>query len=259
MVRYLFIILLTLCASCSHRVQTPVVKRGGMQKAIAESSTVKMFSPEIALQDDMPEPAPSIGNSHAHTKVEKLPFVIIDPGHGGESLGTQTVTMPHIREKALALKCGLQVAKFLRDWGYPVRLTRTKDETVPLPKRVELAKGGSFFVSIHFNHAPNADANGVEVFYYTNAKNPARIDQSKLLAQDILRHIVRETDCFSRGVHPGNFHVLRENTLPAVLVEGGFCSNVIEARKLSDPKYITKLAYAIARGIDSYGVRFATK
>lgn len=185
----------------------------------------------------------------------RLPVVILDPGHGGESFGTRTVTLPHIQEKTLALQCSLKVAKFLEDWGYEVRMTRKTDETVPLAKRVQMARGSAFFVSIHFNHAPNPDANGVEIFYYNSEKDHIRMERSKTLAKDILRFIVRETDCFSRGVHAGNFHVIRENSIPAVLVEGGFCSNVIESRKLSDPKYIARLAYAIARGIDSFSNR----
>lgn len=183
---------------------------------------------------------------------KRLPIVILDPGHGGDSFGTKTVTLPHIQEKTLALQCALKCAKFLRDFGYEVRMTRTKDESVSLAKRVQMSKGSSFFVSIHFNHAPNPDAQGVEIFYYDSKNDLTRKAASKTLASDILRHIVRETDCFSRGVHAGDFHVIRENSIPAVLVEGGFCSNVTESRKLSNPKYIVKLAYAIARGIDTY-------
>lgn len=219
--RHIFVVLSLLCCfSCAHRPQT-------------------VHKPEETYYRTRPVS-------------KKLPIIMIDPGHGGESLGTQTVTLPHIQEKTLALQCSLKVAKLLEDWGYEVRMTRKKDESVPLATRVQMARGSSLFVSIHFNHAPNADANGVEIFYYNSVKDIARQEQSKKLAKDILRFIVRETDCFSRGVHAGNFHVIRENTIPAVLVEGGFCSNVTESRKLSDPKYIAKLAYAIARGIDYY-------
>jgi N-acetylmuramoyl-L-alanine amidase len=185
---------------------------------------------------------------------KSLPIVVLDPGHGGESSGTKTITSPVIKEKTLALQCSAKVQEFLRDWGYPVRLTRSKDETVTLQRRVAFAKEvkGYLFVSIHFNHAPNREAHGVEVFYFDNPTQAHRTERSKVLARDILRYIVRETDAYSRGVHAGNFHVIRENGLPAVLVEGGFCSNVREAKKLSDPKYIKKLAYAIARGIDAF-------
>ena len=91
-------------------------------------------------------------------------------------------------------------------------MTRSKDETVPLQKRVSIARQmkGYLFVSIHFNHAPNPDAYGVEIFYDDNPSQTSRTERSKLLAKDILRYIVRETDAYSRGVHSGNFHVIRE-------------------------------------------------
>jgi len=185
-------------------------------------------------------------------QVTHLPVVVIDPGHGGESVGTKTVTLPHVYEKTLALQCALKVTKYLEDWGYRVILTRNKDLNVALAKRVQIAKGGALFVSIHFNHAPNANANGVEVYYYDSKKDQIRKERSKLLAKDILRAIVRETDCFSRGVHAGDFHVIRENIRPAVLVEGGFCSNIREAKKLINSQYQTKLALGIAKGIDAF-------
>ena len=200
---------------------------------------------------------PSYEKEHSTSKTArpphaKLPVVVIDPGHGGESVGTRTVTVPHVYEKTLALQCALKVAKLLEDWGYDVRLTRTKDINLSLQKRVQLAKQGALFVSIHFNHAPNVNANGVEVYYYESKKDFKRKEHSKVLAKDILRGIVRETDCFSRGVHSGDFHVIRENSRPAVLVEGGFCSNVREAKNLIDSRYQTQLALGIAKGIDGF-------
>lgn len=237
---YFALLLSLFFVSCSHK--SPRQKDNSSAYVITRANR----TPPKSTAETFKAPRPGI---------ERAVLVVIDPGHGGESLGTKTVTFPHVCEKTLALQCSLQVEQFLRDWGYQVRMTRKKDESVPLQKRVQIAKGGTFFVSIHFNHAPNAEASGVEVFYYNCPRDPHRTDASKMLSQHILRFIVRETDCFSRGVHAGNFHVIRENTIPAVLVEGGFCSNVVESRKLQDPKYIKKLAFGIARGIDSFASR----
>lgn len=188
------------------------------------------------------------------TAVSKMqsPIVVLDPGHGGENAGTKMAIKPYTPEKTLALTTAKKVKDLLEQWGYTVRMTRFKDVFVPLAKRVELAKAyrGSLFVSLHFNHAPNKQANGIEIFYYAKSKHA---NSSKKLAQDILNSVISKTKAASRGVQAGDFHVIRENTtMPAVLVEGGFFSNVEEAKKLSNPKYINCLSLAIAKGIDDY-------
>ena len=182
------------------------------------------------------------------------PVIIIDPGHGGPSLGTKRNSPPLIVEKTLALDCALQVRDCLQKKGYVVRLTRTKDEGVPLQRRAKLAHewGGSLFVSIHFNHAPNPRANGVEIYYYDKSKASPLALKSKKLASTILDVIIANTKANSRGVRGGDYCVLRENRLPAVLVEGGFFSNSAEAKKLANPRYIATLAYSIAEGIDRF-------
>ncbi|MCE5293802.1 MAG: N-acetylmuramoyl-L-alanine amidase [Chlamydiales bacterium] len=181
-----------------------------------------------------------------------LPLVILDPGHGGANDGTKMVMPPYTKEKTLVLQTALKVRDFLEAWGYKVRMTRTKDVFIPLADRVKFAKDnkGHLFVSIHFNHAPNKNANGVEIFYFDKNKYK---DRSKALANSILDAICTRTNAASRGSIPGDYHVLRENsTMPAVLIEGGFFSNTQEAKKLSNPHYIRTLSYAIAQGIDDF-------
>jgi N-acetylmuramoyl-L-alanine amidase len=180
-----------------------------------------------------------------------MPIVVLDPGHGGDNAGTKMAIAPHTKEKTLALQTAHKVRDLLEQWGYTVRLTRTKDVFVPLEKRVELARQfkGSLFVSLHYNHAPNKEAHGIEIFYFEKSKFAK---SSKRLGQDILKNIIAKTKAASRGVHAADFHVLRENSMPAVLVEGGFFSNVQEAKKLSNPKYLNTLSLAIAKGIDDF-------
>ncbi len=181
-----------------------------------------------------------------------LPVIILDPGHGGAHDGTKMVIAPYTKEKTLALQSAFQVRDFLEQWGYKVRMSRARDIFVPLAERVTFAKQqkGHIFVSIHFNHAPNKNAHGIEVYYYDKNKHTER---SKQLAKAILDDICKRTKAASRGCRPGNFHVLRENgEMPAVLVEGGFFSNVVEAKKLSDPQYVRTLSYSIAQGVDDF-------
>ena len=103
-------------------------------------------------------------------------------------------------------------------------LTRWRDVYTPLPKRVDIAnqRSPSLFVSIHFNSSKVATAKGIEVFYHDSKQKLKRAENSKKLAANILDHLVAQTQAASRGVKRGNFHVIRETEMPAVLVEGGF-------------------------------------
>ena len=64
--------------------------------------------------------------------------------------------------------------------------------------------------------------------------------------------LIGQTEASSRGVKQGNFHVIRETDMPAVLVEGGFITNREERGKLRDKEYLDRLAIGIAQGIDKY-------
>ncbi|HEY8967338.1 MAG TPA: N-acetylmuramoyl-L-alanine amidase, partial [Candidatus Methylacidiphilales bacterium] len=55
-----------------------------------------------------------------------------------------------------------------------------------------------------------------------------------------------------RGVKRARFVVLKENPLPATLVEGGFLTNPLESRLVNLPEYRQRLAECIADGIGDF-------
>lgn len=182
------------------------------------------------------------------------PLVILDPGHGGRDVGTQSISKPRYQEKHLNLTTAQFVKTFLLQQGYQVWMTREEDVFVSLEKRATLAnqRNPVIFVSIHYNSAPSAEANGIEVFYYQSKENKERTDKSKRLAQIILKNALSQTRANSRGIKAGNYAVIRETTMPAVLIEGGFVTNEAELQKLKDPLYLKKIAWGITQGINEY-------
>ncbi len=179
------------------------------------------------------------------------PTVILDPGHGGSDEGAK---IRALFEKKLTLRTALIVKKELEKMGYHVVLTRWRDIYTPLPKRVDIAnqRKPSIFVSIHFNSSKAAAAKGIEIFYYQSKQKDQRSTSSKNLASAILDQLVMQTAASSRGVKQGNFHVIRETEMPAVLVEGGFLTNAEERKLITTNGYLEKLAKGIAKGIDKY-------
>lgn len=192
----------------------------------------------------------------SHRNLTAKPIIMIDPGHGGKDHGAVTLTKPEYREKNLNLATARMVDTFLRQKGYRTVMTRSDDTFVSLEDRVTATKDAKakLFVSIHYNSAPSTKAEGIEVFYYESDKDKdkERCKKSKALAQAALGKIIASTQASSRGVKHGNFAVIRNNTTPAILIEGGFITNDSELERIKDPAYIKKLAWGIAEGIDKY-------
>lgn len=177
-------------------------------------------------------------------------LIVIDPGHGGFDIGAQAHM---VTEKVLALQTAILVKKYLHDKGYRVILTRSRDVFVSLEKRSSIANAtkGKLFVSIHFNAFKRTHVKGVEVYYYNKGPKWRQI-ASKNLAQLVLNKIVGATHAPSRGIKPGNFHVVRETRMPAILVEGGFLTNSQERNHLKNRRYIDRVAHAMSDAIDQY-------
>jgi N-acetylmuramoyl-L-alanine amidase len=181
-------------------------------------------------------------------------FIVIDPGHGGHDVGTQSISKPRYQEKSLNLKTANFLKNYLQQLGYHIVMTRQEDKFVSLDKRAQFAneQKPTLFVSIHYNSAPSSEAKGVEVYFYQSQEDKARANQSKRLAQSILKHVTSHTKAASRGIKHGNFAVIRETNMPAVLIEGGFLTNESELKNLKEQTYLKKLALGIAKGIEEY-------
>ena len=174
--------------------------------------------------------------------VGRFGTVVLDAGHGGLDRGAKGVD-GRSTEKVYALDTAKRIQRGLRARGYRVIMTRSGDYFVPLPSRVAISnrQRGAVFVSIHYNWTRKSSVSGVETFHYNSRSYP--------LAANIQREIDRVAPTPNRGVKRARFHVLRNNTRPAALVELGFMSNPRELRMIKSPFYRQRLADAVVRGI----------
>lgn len=188
------------------------------------------------------------------SKNQKKFVIVVDAGHGGEDMGTRSLIPPKYQEKSLNLSTAFFLREYLQKMGYLVKMTRIDDTFVPLAKRSLIANNEecNLFVSVHYNAATSELADGIEVYYYKSDENKARSLNSKKCADLVLNQLILKTGAKSRGVKHGNLSVIRETTMPAILVEGGFMTHKGEMEKIKDPGYIKQLAYGIALGIDAY-------
>ena len=182
-------------------------------------------------------------------KVKQNKFsVVIDPGHGGPDPGA--IGINGIRETDVVLEVSKIVKKLLSEKGVKVSLTRKNEVDLDLPPRVSFANNidADIFVSIHANasRGKRRDINGLETFYFRGWKG-------RLLAKRIQKQILTVSPGSpDRGVKQGRFYVIKNTKMPAVLVEVGFLTGRLDARRLEKNGHRKRLAYAIAKGILEY-------
>ncbi len=166
--------------------------------------------------------------------------VVIDPGHGGHDKGGK---FGYVYEKHLALDVSFRLAKYLKNKGLDVTLTRSRDIFLELEDRPMVANrmSRSIFISIHFNWVSYGGPSGTETFYHSPSSQP--------LAYHIQNSIASGLGNLNRGVKFGRFKVIRSAVVPAALIEGGFISTATERARILEAKYRQRLAELIGQGI----------
>lgn len=203
------------------------------------------------MTDHRPEqdvPPPSVKDTR--------PAVVIDPGHGGEETGA-IGWHTGVPEKQITLAIAGYCRDYLRQQNIRVIMTRSSDRMMnaeskdhDLHDRAQLADKveADLFVSIHADQYDET-VHGSKVFY--SEINPYT-DQSQELAGYVFDELIGELGSRPLGVFMEDFIVLRENSVPAILVETGFVSHREEEQKLITPSYQKKAGMAIAKGIMAY-------
>lgn len=188
--------------------------------------------------------------------------VMIDPGHGGKDPGA--IGLAGVREKDVVLDVSLELARQLRDWGAEVRLTRDSDRQVAGPDapkredlqaRVDLANNwpAEIFISMHANANENRAIKGTEAYVSRNSS-----EASKRLATAMHTHMVNDLGLPDRRVLKSDFYVIKNTSMPGMLMEIAYVSNAEEEAKLGDPNFRRQAATAMAEGVKDYFTMPAT-
>jgi N-acetylmuramoyl-L-alanine amidase len=218
----------------------------------------------------LPNPGPSSG----------LRTVVIDPGHGGEELGTQGVN--GTLEKEITLSVARRLRTLIESrLGLKVFLTREDDRTISLDDRSAFANNhrADVFLSIHANSAVRPAMKGAEVYYLTVERADAEarkkaddnattlpslgggnraidlilwetaqaryLEQSSTLAGFIEQALRTKVEMSPRAVQQLPLRVLVGANMPAALVEIGYLSNVDQEGQLTTAGYQDQVAQAL--------------
>ncbi len=189
------------------------------------------------------------------------PFLLIDPGHGGQDGGALTA------DGALEDDINLSISLTLRDmlvfYGYPVKMTRTEDTSIQhaddaanrswkvndMYNRLEMYNAAFLTVSIHQNHFSQTQYHGAQIFYSANRAESR--DIAACIRQQVVSLLQPENKRELKAAGE-NIFLLHRTENPAVIVECGFLSNLEEAALLQDTAYQQQMAFTICCGILQY-------
>jgi len=200
--------------------------------------------------------------STAVVSFEKGHIVMLDPGHGGYDPGA--ITNQGVYEKSINLQIAQKVKEMLGPSGIGVFLTREEDidyvpdgvkgrtikKQIDLNRRIDMAKeaNADLFVSLHVNATATGQDSGAETFYHSKSET------GKRLAELIQQELIKIPGMNRRIVKPGDFYIINNTSMPAVIVEVGYLSSLKEQKKLQQSWYQEQLARAIAKGIANFFV-----
>lgn len=217
--------------------------------------------------------------------------IVIDPGHGGKDCGAMGITKVCEKNIVLSVAKFLEAELKKRGYITYMTRNKDVYINLKERTDFANAKNADLFVSIHANSVTKNSSNspqGIETYFlstarserarkvaelenkddvdvmnyfsrfsFLNSLNSHRLIASNKLAIDIQFGILRELrknyqGVVDGGVREGPFWVLAGALMPSVLIEIGYNSNPIEARRIDDKRYQRFLAKGIADGIEGF-------
>ncbi|PWK05291.1 N-acetylmuramoyl-L-alanine amidase family protein [Tumebacillus permanentifrigoris] len=179
-------------------------------------------------------------------------IICIDPGHGGPDPGAVGA---HLRESDINLRVSLLLRDALVRSGVRVLMTRETDvlplksgtigEDLAYRARLANTAGADLYVSWHYDSSGNPSTDGVSVWVHPSQKGK-RTEQWAVAISTSIATAASQKD---RGVNFGDFQVLRDTAMDAVLIEGGFISCRAEEARMADRAFLLQQAEGAAAAL----------
>ena len=210
--------------------------------------------------------------------MSKKYLVAIDAGHGMHTEGKQSVPMSKdlyidgklVREKGKIIKenewnrgVSEYLSAALKRCGIDTMFTAdmTGKTDIPLSTRAKKANkyGANILISNHYNAIGNCDTwqSRIKGLLVLRTKNCS--SNSIKLGKLAVKHLEKDIDYeysygLMRDVDMSGFTlaILRQTTMPAILIEYGFMDYEKEAKLMLDKKHQEKCAEAVAKAVCEY-------
>lgn len=196
--------------------------------------------------------------------------ILIDPAHGGADKGV--ALSKSVYEKAVTLAIAKEIKSyFSKTKTIKIYLTRSTDKDLSISERKQMATRlhANLLVSLNINAGFGKEASGYEVYFPGFGKTVSSKGNSKeKIVSDMVRneylnnsvrfaHIVMKNieKIFprkNRGLRTAPIFILEGLTIPAVVIELGFATNIQDRKKLMNKKVQKSIAAAVGKSIKEY-------
>lgn len=217
--------------------------------------------------------------------------IVLDAGHGGKDPGAVGYRKIREKDIVLSVNNALSAELKKRGYKVYRTRYKDSFASLKSRTKYANKKDADIFLSIHCNAAPKSKARkakGIETYFLSPARserakrvaalenkfemkkmdnssknmflmmtNQSKITASHKLSIDIHRNMLynvkqKYNDVSDHGVREGPFWVLVGAQMPSVLIELGYITHPVEARRLNSKSYQRLLVRGIANGIDEY-------
>jgi len=167
--------------------------------------------------------------------------VVIDAAHGGDDFGA---TYNSVNEKQIVEQIANKIKTLNKNKNVVIHFTRSSDVFVPLQERSDIANkiNPDLVLSLHVNSSKNKDKSGVEFFVYKDSK---LYEESNNFAVKLSAEMAKNNSFKMGEVKNASYSIIKNSTVPAVLIELGYLSNEKDKEYLTDGKEQDKIAESI--------------
>ncbi len=227
--------------------------------AIFLATTTSCQAPQVRPTSFSPAESAAIVTEFDRTVLQGRK-IVIDPGHGGPWSGA--VARSGLREADVNLDVALHLRSLLAKAGAESHLTREEDTAIvsdgetdlnsDLSSRINLANrlDADIFLSIHHNSSLDRRRNSLEIYFKSEDDGPS-LDVARAIIRSLAKFFPRRTLGQVRAMG-GNYQVLREAKVPAILVESSYLSHPGNARQLGQLQIRRREATALYHGLRDY-------
>lgn len=194
----------------------------------------------------------------SHKEIPKPTItIVLDAGHGGRDDGCSGVNGS--KESVINLRITKTLKEYLNTLGLNVVLTRYDEHGLydsnvdnyklsDMENRLKIINDANadMIISIHQNSYSDSSQKGAQVFFQEDD------EVSKNFADRVQNQLIKQLPNARKESIKGDYYLLKESNLPAIIVECGYLTNAEEEKLLTSDSYQQKVAYSIMCGVVSY-------
>lgn len=175
--------------------------------------------------------------------------IVIDPGHSAKRAPPYDGAIGPMGtfEYEANLLLSEVLKKDFEKLGANIIMTRIGDEEVPLRERPKIARKakGDIYISVHYNAIgdgkdPFDRPRGYSLYYYHR--------HSAQFARSVHKSYTKTIALPDEGVRYGDYHVLRQTYMPAILLESAYMIYPEQEEMALSPVFRKKLSATIVKG-----------